>query len=223
MLEHRDLAVGVAGLITDGTPVDCVRLGVLGALGWRPDIVISGINHGVNLGDDIGYSGTVAAAWEAAIHGLPALAVSQQSRLGELDFVSAHEWSSEEFTGAAALAAGLVGQLRLSPLPAGTLLNLNHPHGKAAGLQACELGRRIYRGALDLDEPAPGEPQRAMIAGELDFERGEDVDFTALAQGLATVTLLRLRPAQRDRMPELIELNLDELVAPVASSRAPRI
>ncbi len=210
-LERRELESVDGCLVTDGTPVDCVRLGVLGALGPRPDLVISGINHGVNLGDDIGYSGTVAAAWEAAIHGLPAIAVSQQSRWRELDFNSAREWSEAEFAGAARLAVALVERVRRTPLPAGTLLNVNHPHAVAARVEACALGHRIYRGSLELLPAAAGEAQRGVIAGELDYERAEGIDFAALAGGAATVTLLRLRAAEPDAMPELRELRLEEL------------
>src|SRR5215831_18716381 len=80
-------ADGSAGYATDGTPVDCVRLASLGLIeGFHADLVVSGINHGANLGDDITYSGTVAAALEGVVLGLPALAVSQQSGAGALDY-----------------------------------------------------------------------------------------------------------------------------------------
>src|SRR2546423_9324887 len=77
---------GAGGFATDGTPVDCVRFADLGLLGERPDMIVSGINHGANLGDDITYSGTVAAAFEGIVLGLPAVAVSHQSVQGEMDF-----------------------------------------------------------------------------------------------------------------------------------------
>ena len=70
---------GTSGFATDGTPVDCVRFADLGLLGQKPDLIVSGINHGANLGDDVTYSGTVAAAFEGIVLGLPAIAVSQQS------------------------------------------------------------------------------------------------------------------------------------------------
>src|SRR5215475_12400726 len=78
---------GTVGYASDGTPVDCVRLANLGLIDrWLPDLVVAGINHGSNLGDDITYSGTVAAALEGVVLGLPGVAVSQQSRALELDF-----------------------------------------------------------------------------------------------------------------------------------------
>src|SRR5664279_134157 len=80
-VEEVDFGDGTVGYATDGTPVDCVRLAQLGLVeGFQAEIVVSGINHGSNLGDDISYSGTVAAALEAIVLGLPGIAVSQQSR-----------------------------------------------------------------------------------------------------------------------------------------------
>src|SRR3954453_9251915 len=86
-VEEIDFGDGTVGFATDGTPVDCVRFAALGLIdGFRAELVVSGINHGANLGDDITYSGTVAAALEAIVLGLPGGDVSQQSGRGELDF-----------------------------------------------------------------------------------------------------------------------------------------
>ena len=116
---------GSVGYATDGTPVDCVRLANLGLVeGFQADLVVSGINHGANLGDDITYSGTVAAALEGLVLGIPAIAVSQQSRAGELD-LSAN--GTYDFTLAASFVARLVESLEHSPLPPATLLNINVP------------------------------------------------------------------------------------------------
>ena len=79
-VEEVELDDGTIAYATDGTPVDCVRFGDLGLVGERPDLILSGINHGSNLGDDITYSGTVAAALEGIVLGIPAIAISQQSR-----------------------------------------------------------------------------------------------------------------------------------------------
>src|ERR671939_1423620 len=79
---------GTVGYATDGTPVDCVRLASLGLVGDQPELIVSGINHGSNLGDDITYSGTVAAALEGVVLGIPAIAVSQQAIGGQMDFVA---------------------------------------------------------------------------------------------------------------------------------------
>src|SRR3954466_8644021 len=86
-VEEVDFGDGTVGYATDGTPVDCVRFATLGLVeGFEAELVVSGINHGSNLGDDITYSGTVAAALEGVVLGLPAIAVSQQSSAREMDF-----------------------------------------------------------------------------------------------------------------------------------------
>src|SRR5215203_3609072 len=131
-----DFGDGTRGYATDGTPVDCVRLANLGLVeDFRPDVVVSGINHGANLGDDISYSGTVAAAIEGVILGVPGVAVSQQSTGRAYD----HRFGSRfEFGPAAEFAARVVGELAETadeqagrlPLPAGTLLNINVPAGE---------------------------------------------------------------------------------------------
>src|SRR3954463_2188396 len=86
-VEEVDFGDGTIGYATDGTPVDCVRFAKLGLIeGFQAEVIVAGINHGSNLGDDITYSGTVAAALEGIVLGLPAVAVSQQSAARELDF-----------------------------------------------------------------------------------------------------------------------------------------
>src|SRR4051812_49501694 len=85
-VEEVEFADGTSGFATDGTPVDCVRFAALGLVEFQPELIVSGINHGSNLGDDITYSGTVAAALEGVVLGIPAIAVSQQSARREMDF-----------------------------------------------------------------------------------------------------------------------------------------
>ena len=124
---------GTIGFATDGTPVDCVRLANLGLIeGFEAELVVSGINHGSNLGDDITYSGTVAAALEAIVLGLPGIAVSQQSRRA----ASSTSASGERLRLRAsprAFTARLVAELENVPLPAGTLLNINVPGAQPDG------------------------------------------------------------------------------------------
>src|SRR5919112_4654928 len=92
-VEEVDFGDGTVGYATDGTPVDCVRFARLGLIeGFEADLVVAGINHGSNLGDDITYSGTVAAALEAVVLGIPAIAVSQQSATGAMDFRAGREF-----------------------------------------------------------------------------------------------------------------------------------
>src|ERR687896_1004209 len=145
---------GTVGYSCDGTPVDCVRLAALGLVeGFEPDLVVAGINHGSNLGDDITYSGTVAAALEGVVLGVPGLAVSQQSLAREMDFRLGERF---DFETGAAFAARLVEQLDDVPLPEGTLLNVNVPAGEVGGVDVARLGKRIYRDDLRLVEETEG-------------------------------------------------------------------
>ena len=98
-VEEVEFGDGTTGFATDGTPVDCVRFATLGLIGFQPELIVSGINHGANLGDDITYSGTVAAALEGVVLGVPAIAVSQQSMKREMDFRFGRDF---DFTAAAA-------------------------------------------------------------------------------------------------------------------------
>src|SRR4051812_50046335 len=116
-VERVDFEDGSYGFATDGTPVDCVRLAKLGLIeGFEAQVVVSGINHGSNLGDDITYSGTVAAALEALVLGIPGIAVSQQSDAREMDFRLGSRFAFER---SAEFAARVVAQLDEVPMPAG--------------------------------------------------------------------------------------------------------
>src|ERR1700731_2771068 len=151
---------GTVGYATDGTPVDCVRLANLGLIkGFQAELVVSGINHGSNLGDDITYSGTVAAALEAIVLGLPGIAVSQQSSALELDFRIGKGF---EFQAAATFTSRLVSELSSVPLPQGTLLNINVPGAEPSGVEVAKLGKRVYRDELSLvdEDNDPKNPRR---------------------------------------------------------------
>ena len=116
-VQEVDFEDGTTGYATDGTPVDCVRLAKLGLIeGFEPDVVVSGINHGSNLGDDITYSGTVAAAFEGIVLGIPGIAVSQQSTAREMDFRLGSRFA---FDVAAEFIARVVDELDDVPLAAG--------------------------------------------------------------------------------------------------------
>src|SRR6266513_2483182 len=164
-VEEIEFGDGSVGYATDGTPVDCVRFAKLGLIdGFEADVVVSGINHGSNLGDDITYSGTVAAALEALVLGLPGIAVSQQSHARELDFRIGRRF---DFDTAAAFTARIVAELGSVPLPAGTLLSINVPAGEPEGVEVTRLGKRIYRDALEpADEDSGGPRRQYRIYGE---------------------------------------------------------
>ncbi|MDX6590108.1 MAG: 5/3-nucleotidase, partial [Solirubrobacterales bacterium] len=135
-VEEIEFGDGHVGFATDGTPVDCVRFAELGLVGGRPDLIVSGINHGANLGDDITYSGTVAAALEGIVLGIPAVAVSQQSSGGGMGYVS----GQFDFAVAAAFTAELVSKLSTEAMPEATLINVNCPAGEPTGIEVTRLG-----------------------------------------------------------------------------------
>jgi 5'-nucleotidase len=211
-----DFGDGTVGYATDGTPVDCVRLANLGLVeGFQADLVVSGINHGSNLGDDITYSGTVAAALEAIVLGLPGIAVSQQSSLRELDF---RVGSAFEFDVAAAFTARLVAELEFTPLPAGTLLNINVPSPPVAGVEVARLGKRVYRDELALVEEDGGGRRQYRIYGDASYETDETgTDLAAVAQGKIAVTPVHFDLTDRDGLSALERYDLDRLVDPAAS------
>ncbi len=185
-VEEVEFGDGDRGFATDGTPVDCVRFADLGLLGGRPDLIVSGINHGSNLGDDITYSGTVAAAFEGIVLGIPALAVSQQSSGGGMGYVSGHF----DFGNAAPFTAQLVRRLVDEPMPPETLVNVNFPSGQPAGIEVTRLGKRLYNDKLKLvEEDAENGRRRYEIYGwEPSFEDEEGTDLAAVARGRISVT-----------------------------------
>ncbi len=167
----------------EGTPTDCVHLAITGLLDQEPDMVVSGINAGANLGDDVLYSGTVAAATEGRFLGLPAIAIS---------LVGA---AALHYDTAARVALYLVERLRADPLPADTILNVNvpdRPWEELAGFQATRLGHRhksapVVRASDPRGRPIywvgpPGEGQDA----------GPGTDFHAVAGGHVSITPLQV-------------------------------
>jgi 5'-nucleotidase len=211
-----DFGDGTVGYATDGTPVDCVRLANLGLVeGFEAELVVSGINHGSNLGDDITYSGTVAAALEAIVLGLPGIAVSQQSSLRELDF---RVGSAFEFEVAATFTARLVAELETAPLPVGTLLNINVPSPPACGVEVARLGKRVYRDELSLVEEDGDGRRQYRIYGDASFERDETgTDLSAVAKGKIAVTPVHFDLTDRDGLSVLERYDLERLVEPAAS------
>jgi 5'-nucleotidase len=210
-VQEVDFDDGTVGYATDGTPVDCVRLSRLGLVeGFEADLVVAGINHGSNLGDDITYSGTVAAALEAIVLGLPGIAVSQQSRALELDFRIGRQF---EFGVAAGFTAKLVAQLSELPLPHGTLLNINVPGADPAGVEVARLGKRVYRDELALVETDGGRKQYR-IYGDASFERDETgTDLAAVARGLIAVTPIHFDLTDHDGLEALQRYDLAKLLA----------
>lgn len=206
---------GTVGYATDGTPVDCVRLAQLGLVeGWAPELVVAGINHGANLGDDITYSGTAAAALEGVLLGLPAIAISQQSAAREMDFRLGDRFDFEE---GARFCARLVEELDHIPLPAGTLLNVNVPAGDAQGVVAARLGKRIYRDELKATgEVADGKRTYWIYGDDPGYQEIEGTDLAAVAAGYVAVTPLHLDLTYEAGLQDLSEHDFQRLLAPAA-------
>jgi 5'-nucleotidase len=168
-------------------------------VGEPPDVIVAGINYGLNLGDDITYSGTVAAAFEGIVLGLPAIAVSQENAS------RGHETGAREgydFAAGAAFVADLVREIAARGLPDRTILNVNVPHAPR-GAVACRLGRRIYRDRLDVEETEGGR-RRYRIYGEAPSHHQEEgTDFAAIADGRIAVTPIHLDLTSMDVLPVL--------------------
>ena len=205
---------GSVGYATDGTPVDCVRLAQLGvAEGFAPDLVVSGINHGANLGDDITYSGTVAAALEAIVLGLPGIAVSQQSGARELDF---RVGSAYDFEIAASFVARLVATLETLPFPERTLLNVNVPCDEPSGVELTALGKRIYRDELRLAQEEQGRRRYWVYGTDPGYEDVPGTDLAAVAAGRIAVTPLHFDLTYRPGIEALREFDLEGLLTSAA-------
>ena len=164
----------------DGTPTDCVNLAVLWLLKDEPpDLVVSGINFGLNIGDDVTYSGTVSATFEGTLLGIPSVAFSQE--VGE----------HFSFEVGARFARSLVQVLVNAELPADLLLNVNIPAGEIHGLPFTRLGKRVYQQVV-VEKEDPRGRRYFWIAGTPRWQEEEGTDHEAVAAGLVSVTPLHL-------------------------------
>ncbi|ACQ94330.1 stationary-phase survival protein SurE [Tolumonas auensis DSM 9187] len=164
-----------------GTPTDCVHFAVNKLLDPWPDIVVSGINHGANLGDDVIYSGTVAAATEGRHMGLPAVAVSL---VGETHFASAAHY-----------ACLLVSRLRTHPLPSDQILNVNVPDlplEQIKGIKVTRLGNRHRGEKMIVMQDPRGKPVYWIGPPGEKQDAGEGTDFHAIEQGYVSITPLQV-------------------------------
>ena len=175
---------GTPALASDGAPSDCVALGMLGVADAPVDLVVSGINPLSNLGHDVTYSGTVTAAMEAVIGGVPGVAFSLDSRLEAVTFAAATE-----------IARQVVATVLEHGLPSGLLLNVNIPDRPVAEIKGTRItrqGQRVYRDQLLKRDDPRGDPYY-WIGGEEPTGVVEDgTDFGALADGYVSITPLHL-------------------------------
>ncbi|HET8814791.1 MAG TPA: 5'/3'-nucleotidase SurE [Solirubrobacterales bacterium] len=214
-VEEVQFEDGRVGYATDGTPVDCVRFAELGLVGGRPDLIVSGINHGANLGDDITYSGTVAAALEGIVLGIPAIAVSQQSSAGGLGYVS----GTFDFSVAAPFTAQLVVRLLQESMPEATLINVNCPACEPSGIEVTRLGKRIYNDRLKLVRESDGGRRHYEIYGwDPGYEEIEGTDLHAIAQGRIAVTPIHFDLTDHGGLERLRGWGFEEMLAASAAT-----
>ena len=167
----------------EGTPTDCVHVAITGLLEQEPDMVVSGINAGPNLGDDVIYSGTVAAAMEGRFLGLPAIALSQAS------------FQPQHFATAARIAVWLVRRLQKRPLPSDIILNVNipdRPWETLAGIQATRLGHRHKAEPVIKSVDPRGRPIYWIGPAGPEQEAGPGTDFHAVRAGYVSITPLHV-------------------------------
>ena len=209
-VEEVEFDDGNVGYATSGTPVDCVRFAELGLGGGRPDLIVSGINHGANLGDDITYSGTVAAALEGIILGIPAVALSQQSTGGGMGYVT----GSFDFAVAADFSARLVDRLRGEAMPDATLININFPGVEVTGVEVTTLGKRIYNDKLRLldEADAHGRKRYEIYGWKPGYEEVEGTDLCAVAAGRIAVTPIHFDLTDHGGLDRLRGWGLEEIL-----------
>jgi 5'-nucleotidase len=178
----------------DGTPTDCVHLAITGLLDKEPDMVIAGINHGANLGDDVLYSGTVAAATEGRFLGLPAMAISLAGN------------NPKHFDTAGVVALTLLKRLINQPLPRDTILNVNVPDvplNALKGYQATRLGQRHKSEPVIKSADPRGRAIYWVGPPGAEQDAGEGTDFYAINMGFVSVTPLQIDLTWYERMNAL--------------------
>ena len=171
----EDMVFGV-----DGTPTDCVNVAVTQVFKALPDMVVSGINKGWNLGDDVTYSGTVAGALEGALLGVPAIAVSLRQTRGDYDF-----------SHAARAAARMAEALLQRPLPPRTFLNINVPKGEPKGYRATVQAKRNHITSVAERHDPKGRAYYWIEEGQNDWEPHDRSDYQAVRDGYVSITPLQ--------------------------------
>lgn len=168
----------------NGTPSDCVNLGVMRLTGGRPALIVSGVNQGENLGDDVTYSGTVSAAIESTLLGIPSMAISLVGP------------GKQGLDAACRMAAKLAGLILEYGLPHDTLLNVNVPDlpvTKIRGAKITSLGRRVYNEDTIIEKTDPRGKNYYWIGGNRDaWKPKSDTDHQAIEQGMVSITPLHL-------------------------------
>ena len=186
----------------DGTPTDCVNIALTQIYGASsaPDLVVSGINKGYNLGDDVTYSGTVSGALEGSLLGIPSIAVSLERTRGKYDFGAA--------AGAAATIASMV--LRGEMIGGRTFLNINVPAGKPKGFRLTVQAKRNHITIVDPRTDPRGQPYYWIEEGENDWEPHDRSDYQAVRDGFVSVTPLQPDMTDHQALAALESLGLEK-------------
>jgi 5'-nucleotidase len=163
----------------DGTPTDCVNVAVTHVFNGLPDLVVSGINKGWNLGDDVTYSGTVAGALEGALLGIPSIGVSLRQTRGDYDFQHA-----------ARAAAVMADAILRQPLPARTFLNINVPKGEPKGYRVTVQAKRNHVTSVAVRHDPKGRPYYWIEEGQNEWEPHDRSDYQAVRDGYVSITPL---------------------------------
>ena len=191
------LADGSPAYVCTGTPGDCVALAALGVIDRRPDLVVSGINIGANLAQDVTYSGTVAAAMEGIVSGIPSIAISLHGR------------RDDDFGPAGRFAARLASEVHRRGLDPEVLLNVNVPAGEVNGVAITRLGKRIYRDELVIRHDPRGRPYYWIGGAEPEGSLDEGTDTAAIANGYISVTPIHFDLTNSRWLDELRRWDLD--------------
>ena len=209
-VEEREMADGALGYACTGTPVDCVRLVALGLMDFEPDIVVSGINHGENLGDDITYPGTVAGALEGIVIGVPGIAVSLSV---------GRPWHTEVETelhfGPAADFTARLAKVAFKGLPPGRILNVNVPNlprEKIRGARVTRLGRRFYKDELIEVRDDDGRVGYDIYNNPPGHHDEEGTDFAAIGNDEISVTPVHLELTDAASLQELCSWGVESLL-----------
>ena len=179
----------------NGTPTDCVTIGIGKILSQKPDLVISGINPGPNLGDDVSYSGTVSAAIESTMLGIPAIAISLAAESEPLHYATA-----------ASFVVRLAKIILKKGLPPDTLLNVNVPNttsDKIGGVVFTRRGRRLYDDAIKETWDPWGRKHYWIGGGTPSFDAGEDTDSAAISVNKISITPMHLDPTNYQAIKHL--------------------
>ncbi|HET8569425.1 MAG TPA: 5'/3'-nucleotidase SurE [Candidatus Limnocylindria bacterium] len=207
------LRSGQHAFMSDGSPTDCVRLGVLGFLKEKPALIVSGINRGANLGDDVTYSGTVAAAMEGLLSDIPSIAISL-----------AYEGGDADYSPAAAFAALLARNILDRGFEADALLNVNVPalpRDRISGVEVTRLGKRHYRDQLIERLDPYGNPYY-WVGGPSVADEGEPgTDTHAIRHGKISVTPIHLDLTSPTLLRDLVSWDWGWMPMEVSATEAP--